>query len=98
MLPMESTAMLPRFVAAPIPGTNEEPALLERFLGGEKVAPPSEERLKKISELPPVMMLVKLSQTTSMLPLESTTICAPPETPAMLDRFLGAEKVAPPSE
>ena len=58
MLPLESTAIC---------GNTEEPALLERFLGVEKVTPPSVERLKKISKLPVMLS----SQITLILPLES---------------------------
>src|SRR5258708_2278606 len=61
MLPAESTA---------ISGRIELPELLEMFCGAEKVAPPSVERLKKISALLEVLP----AQTTSMFPLESTAI------------------------
>src|SRR5437867_2969315 len=84
ILPPESTASC---------GKNEKPALLERFLGIEKVTPPLLERLKKISELPGVSS----SQITLMLPLASTAMCGSAERPASLERFLGVEKATPPS-
>src|SRR5438876_197591 len=93
MFPLESTAILPRFVAASTPGNTEAPVLLETSLGAEKLTPPSVEWRKKRSEFVPF----KLHQTILILPPESTAICGPTETPEMLDRFLGVEKVAPPS-
>src|SRR6266849_2166313 len=49
------------------------PGLLERFLGiGEKVAPPSTERLKKMVKLPVLVLL--FCQTTLILPPGSTAI------------------------
>src|SRR5437667_380360 len=84
MLPAESTAICEDAEAA---------AMLERFFGAEKVTPPLLERQKKILKLPGVLS----SQTTLMLPLESTAICGNTEEPALLERFLGVEKVTPPS-
>src|SRR6266849_4403695 len=49
------------------------PGMLERFLGiGEKVAPPSTERLKKMVKLPVLVLL--FCQTTLILPPGSTAI------------------------
>jgi len=64
-------------------GSNEEPVLLERFLGVEKVVPPSVERLRKISALPGLLS----AQTTLMLPFESKAICGEPD-------FVSLEKVS----
>jgi len=72
-------------------GFCEKPVLFERFVGVEKVAPPSVERLRKISKLPGLMSC----QTTLMFPFKSEAICGPDDL-VSLERFL-VENVAPPS-
>src|SRR5437016_5202380 len=83
MFPLESKAIC---------GLSDAPKLFETFLGVEKGAPPSVERLRKTSKLPGLLSC----QTTSMLPLESKAICGEDDL-ASLKRFFGAEKVTPPS-
>src|SRR5260370_22332236 len=67
--------------------------VVERCDDAEKWGQITVERLKKKSRFPAVLS----SHTTSMLPLESATICALNEKPELLDTFFGVEKVAPPS-
>src|SRR5260370_42325593 len=88
----QTTLMLP-LTSTEMSGSDEKPVLLERFFDLENVAPPSVERLKKMSRLPAGLS----SQTTSMLPLASATICALNEKPELLDPLFGVEKAAPPS-
>src|SRR2546428_101581 len=87
----QTTLMLPAESRA-ICGSNDEPVLLERFVGVEKVVPPSVERLRKISALPGLLS----AQATLMLPFESKAICGWPDF-VSLERFLGTENVPPPS-
>src|SRR5260370_16504980 len=91
MLPLESTAIC---------GISPQPVQAlcawERFLGVEKVTPPSVERLKKMSKMLPLGSSLP-SQTKLMLPLESRVICSITEKSKEFERFLGVEKVAPPS-
>src|SRR5216684_4331703 len=91
MLPLESTAIC---------GISPQPVQAlcawERFLGVEKVTPPSVERLKKMSKMLPLGSSLP-SQTKLMLPLESRAICSTAEKSKVFERFLGVEKVAPPS-
>jgi hypothetical protein len=68
----------------------------ERFIGAEKVVPPSAERLKNTFE---VLKKSGLScQTTLMLPPASTAMRGLKEEAGLLERLLCAENVAPPSE
>jgi len=91
MLPLESTAIC---------GISSQPVqalwALERFLGVEKFAPPSVERLKKMSKMLPLGSSLP-SQIKLMLPLESRAIFSTTEKSKVFERFLGVEKVAPPS-
>src|SRR5260370_39827584 len=77
--------MLAREVAARRGGVDWS-GLFERFVGVEKVAPTSVERLKKMLKLPEV----SFCQTTLMLPLESTAIRGSSELP-VLEIFFGVE-------
>src|SRR6266852_5597088 len=65
----------------------------ERFCGAEKVAPPSLERLKRMSQLPGVSS----TQTTLRAPLLSTEMRGLKENPELLEMFVGVENVKPPS-
>src|SRR5260370_11155784 len=91
MLPLESTAIC---------GISPQPVQAlcawERVLGVEKVTPPSVERLKKMSKMLPLGCSLH-SQTKLMLPLESKVIWSITEKGKAFERFLGVEKVAPPS-
>src|SRR5216683_2180986 len=84
--PVESTAICGC-------GPTAEPRMLERFMGVEKVTPPSLERVKKTNDLPPTTP----SHTTLMLPLESRATCGGDVRAGAVERALGVEKVAPPS-
>src|SRR6266852_4866834 len=63
------------------------------IVGGWFADPPPEARLKRIWEGPGV----RSCQTTLILPFLSTATCAASDKPASLERFCGAENVAPPS-
>src|SRR5947199_10669584 len=86
MLPSESTKSC---------GLQDEPGVPDRFLGDEKVAPLSAERLRKMSKLPPQ----SFDQTTLILAPRSTPILGLLELaiqlPSEFERFTGGEKVVP---
>src|SRR6266446_2471903 len=90
VLSAQITLMLPPASSA-ICGLLDWPRLLDRFLGIEKVAPLSDERLKKMSGLPGP----SFSHATLMLPVRSTVTCGLTEFPMLLERLFGIEKVAP---
>src|SRR6266702_4306922 len=79
MLPLESLAIC---------GSKDVPPSLEMFEGVEKLAPPSAERLKKISELPRELS----TQTRLILPPASTAICSACVLPEEFEMFFGGEK------
>src|SRR3977135_1564164 len=83
MLPLASTAIC---------GFVELAASCDRFCGLEKFAPPSMERLKKIS-FPAALF----TQTTLMWPWLSTAMCGLGTKPELLDIWTGDKNVAPPS-
>ena len=87
-----TTLILP-LLSTPICELNESPVLLERFCGAENVTPPLVERLNRMSSWPGVLSV----QTTLMLPPLSSAIAGLNELPTLLERFCGAENVAPPS-
>src|SRR6266480_3307713 len=92
LLSSQTTLMLPA-ASTKSCGFPDEPGVPDRFLGDEKVAPLSTERLRKMSKLPPQ----SFDQTTLMLPFLSTAICAFNEPPGLVETILGDENVAPPS-
>ena len=89
----QTTLMLP-FLSTAICAFNEPPGLVDTILGDENVAPPSLELLNQMARLP-----VSLSQRTLMLPVVSTAICGTEYKAVFIvaERFVGAEKVMPPS-
>src|SRR5256885_2113333 len=93
LLSSQTTLMLP-FLSTAICAFNEPPGLVDTILGDENVAPPSLELLNQMARLP-----VSLSQRTLMLPVVSTAICGTEYKAVFIvaERFVGAEKVMPPS-
>src|SRR6266481_8363513 len=84
MLPLESRAIC---------GGDVRAGAVERALGVEKVAPPSVERLKKMSPRGGVPSTTLSIQTTLMLPAGSTAICGKNEWPVLFEIFFGVENV-----
>src|SRR5438132_5815132 len=89
----QTTLMLPS-LSTVICGFNEPLGLVESIFGAENVAPPSLELLNQMARLP-----VSLSQTTLILPTVSTAICGTEYIAEFIvaERFVGVEKVMPPS-
>src|SRR6266850_281850 len=70
---------------------------LERFVGvRKKFAPPAVERLKKIFEVTDLQS-ERSCQTTLILPLASRAMTGLKAHPRVLERFIGREKLMPPS-
>jgi len=75
-------------------GLKEHPGLLERFTGREKLMPPSVERLNRILDRILELLAVSSSQTTKMLPTESTAVCGvnePCESIELFEILFGGE-------
>ena len=90
----QTTLMLPLLSTA-ICGPIDPLGLVDTIFGAENVFPPSLEPLNQTARLP-----VSLSQTTLMLPAVSTAICGTENKAVFIvaERFVGAEKVMPPSD
>src|SRR5439155_1307270 len=93
LLSSQTTLMLPLLSTA-ICGPIDPLGLVDTIFGAENVFPPSLEPLNQMARLP-----LSLSQTTLMLPAVSTAICGTEYKAVFIvaERFVGAEKVMPPS-
>jgi len=73
-------------------GLYDPPVLLEKLTGVVKFAPPSIDLAVKMSKFPAVS---SCHEAMTVAPEMATA--APPDTPALLERLTGVEKVPPPS-